>query len=925
MKDNILILKQLQSNTKALKTLYVEDSKEVREQTFRLLKNFFDDIDVAVNGQEGLEKYEEYFNQHNSYYDLIITDINMPYMNGLDLSKNILDINSKQLIVVVSAYNDSKNLQECINLGVTNYLHKPISLSNVVDALNKVVKSIQKNKNSLEHISRVEELNQEFDAVINNFDQYVIASRTDLEGYITYASRAYQILTGYTEKELLKNPHSIMRHPNMPTSLYKNIWNTIKNKKLWKGEIQNLNKNGTSFWIKSKIAPYYNSNGKHVGYSSIKIDITDQKKTQQLSDRVNDLLNNAAEGFLSFDKNLKCESGYSKVCLEIFNMEHITNHNISNLLFKHHTDKKELFKKAINNILKSKDTHNKKLFLSLLPKKIDIYKKIIGIEYKLLKNDRFMIILSDITDKIILEKKLNSQNQINKMITNVVSNKDDFFDIKTEFENFISFIPTDNLDLLHSLHTFKGIFAQKEMLYIVNSIHELESSINSGKEATINSFNILKESFNKDLQIIESYLQEDLSKNKNTHKVSDELLKYIEKKVQSLSKNIDKIDNNISEVLYDINKIRYKPVKNMLNIYPEHVKAMAQKFDKRIYPLEITGKNEIVASSKIRSFIKSLVHVFNNCVDHGIEEDSDIRVKQNKDEVGTIKCDFEQIHNTLIVEISDDGRGIDVDKLVNSAIEKGLKTKDECQLLSENEKLNLIFIDKLSTKQQVSTTSGRGVGMSAVKKSIEELGGRFFIQNSPKNGIRFEFFVPIQDYIPYSKNRTDQEMIIDALMKQSKVLLEETCGIEILSEQEVQNIDDQTLNNHSAKINLSLGCDDTIVICFTKELEQSIADVFIPKGFDEEANKEMIKELPFEINNTITGPSLEYFPKKLGDVNISPPLRLTQQDQELIKNVPEERLLYKITTNVGSLFCILISDNITNKKEKDDIEEIALI
>jgi len=176
----------------------------------------------------------------------------------------------------------------------------------------------------------------------------------------------------------------------------------------------------------------------------------------------------------------------------------------------------------------------------------------------------------------------------------------------------------------------------------------------------------------------------------------------------------------------------------MLSSYPLHIKKVSQKLEKNIYPLEIIGDYGIKVSPKFIPFIKSLIHLFNNSVDHGIEC-AEKRVKNGKDEIGTITCRYQKVGGELVLEISDDGGGIEIEKIVKKSINNGLKTVQECEAMSENEKLELIFEDKLSTKDVATTTSGRGVGMSALKSELEKIGGEVKIENSIGKGVKFVF------------------------------------------------------------------------------------------------------------------------------------------------------------------------------------------
>ena len=113
--------------------------------------------------------------------------------------------------------------------------------------------------------------------MFNEYDENVIASKTNLFGIITYASKAYQEMSGYTEEELLGKPHNIVRHPDMPKEAFEKMWKAIKDDKVWMGEIKNLKKDGSFYWVTAKVTPIYDEHGVKVGYTSIRHDITREK------------------------------------------------------------------------------------------------------------------------------------------------------------------------------------------------------------------------------------------------------------------------------------------------------------------------------------------------------------------------------------------------------------------------------------------------------------------------------------------------------------------------------------------------------------------------------------------------------------------------------------------------------------------------
>jgi PAS domain S-box-containing protein len=120
--------------------------------------------------------------------------------------------------------------------------------------------------------------------LLKNFDKHVIASRTNLKGILTYVSEAFCKINGFTKEELIGKPQSIGRHPDMPASFFENLWDTITEGKQWRGEIKNLTKDGDTYWVDVLISPDFDDDGKIIGYSAIRHDITAQKALQALSD-----------------------------------------------------------------------------------------------------------------------------------------------------------------------------------------------------------------------------------------------------------------------------------------------------------------------------------------------------------------------------------------------------------------------------------------------------------------------------------------------------------------------------------------------------------------------------------------------------------------------------------------------------------------
>lgn len=245
-----------------LKLLYVEDDLDVVSSLIEVLEEIFDEVIIAKNGAEALALYEIYD------IDMIITDINMPNMNGIELIKHIRKENESIPIIMTTAQNESSFLIESIKLKVDGYILKPLNIFELIEDIDKQIEKLQVKKELEQSKKSLEEYKQAI-------DDSAIVSKTDPQGIITYVNKAFCEITGYTEEELLGKSHNIVRHPDTPSSVFKVLWTTIQNKKPWNGIIKNKKKDGTPYYVKTSISPIIDNKGEVVEYIGIRQDITE--------------------------------------------------------------------------------------------------------------------------------------------------------------------------------------------------------------------------------------------------------------------------------------------------------------------------------------------------------------------------------------------------------------------------------------------------------------------------------------------------------------------------------------------------------------------------------------------------------------------------------------------------------------------------
>ncbi|REL35313.1 chemotaxis protein CheA [Thalassotalea euphylliae] len=210
-------------------------------------------------------------------------------------------------------------------------------------------------------------------------------------------------------------------------------------------------------------------------------------------------------------------------------------------------------------------------------------------------------------------------------------------------------------------------------------------------------------------------------------------------KVEKLTAGLEQLLQNTKELQESVMRIRMLPISFAFNRFPRLIHDLAKKTGKDI-ELIINGENTELDKTVMEQIGDPLVHLVRNAVDHGIEP-ADKRLAAGKSAQGTIWLDAYHQGGSIVIEIKDDGGGINREAVFNKALEKGLI--DANASLTDQQVFDLIFEPGFSTAQAVSDISGRGVGMDVVKKNIQALGGRIQVDSVPGEGSTFKVYLPL--------------------------------------------------------------------------------------------------------------------------------------------------------------------------------------
>jgi two-component system, chemotaxis family, sensor kinase CheA len=208
-----------------------------------------------------------------------------------------------------------------------------------------------------------------------------------------------------------------------------------------------------------------------------------------------------------------------------------------------------------------------------------------------------------------------------------------------------------------------------------------------------------------------------------------------------LESAFERLSTCVADMRDAISKTRMQRVDRLFTAIPRMVRDLGRELGKRI-DLILEGGDVEMDREMVEMVVDPLTHIVRNSIDHGIETPEQ-RCALGKPEAGTLRLQARQSGNQIVIEVSDDGRGIDTGRLVEKAIAAGKLSRDAAAKMSEAEKLDLIFQAGLSTAQAVTAISGRGVGMDVVRANVERIGGVIALHNQPGRGLRIVLRVPL--------------------------------------------------------------------------------------------------------------------------------------------------------------------------------------
>lgn len=210
---------------------------------------------------------------------------------------------------------------------------------------------------------------------------------------------------------------------------------------------------------------------------------------------------------------------------------------------------------------------------------------------------------------------------------------------------------------------------------------------------------------------------------------------------QSVNEQIEYLENVTTNLHESVMKVRMVPIESVVSKFPRMIRDLSKKLDKKM-ELYMTGEETELDRTVVDEIGDPLMHLLRNSADHGLES-AELRMQRGKPAVGSIFLDAYQDGNNVVIEVRDDGNGIDVEAVKGKALERGVITPEQAVNMTDKEIIDLLFLPSFSTAKKVTDVSGRGVGLDVVKSKIEALSGEVEVKSKLGEGSTWTIRLPL--------------------------------------------------------------------------------------------------------------------------------------------------------------------------------------
>lgn len=460
-----------------------------------------------------------------------------------------------------------------------------------------------------------------------------------------------------------------------------------------------------------------------------------------------EILDNLTSGFFTIRKDLSIGMTTSKACETIFSNEIAGKQigDIFNLVDKQEPNLELALEQLFENILPFS------VNISLLKKQFETKDgKIIDFHYTTVFDAdeepmKIIVVATDISETVAKQQAMQKQVNHNKSLINIITNMESFSSFLNHYreETLLLKVSSKLKESKRLLHTLKGNSSIFGIEVISKRIHEMETNLTNFGDNEESAIKEIK-SYALELEdLMRNYLVENHAVLQiDFDKDREEEYNFEKSHIDALYGLCSQLTDDIRrkfEVILDLHKLAN--ISTFTSIYQNIIAKLSAKLNKKI-ELKISGEDLKIDKKSYEQIFENLVHAITNACDHGIEQ-PDMRADLGKPVTGHIELDFSKTAaNELLISVKDDGRGLDTERLRSLAIKNNIFTPEEAASKPPEEIYELIFHDGLSTAKKVSQTSGRGVGMAALKEAAEALDGTIKVSSLKDQGALIQITIP---------------------------------------------------------------------------------------------------------------------------------------------------------------------------------------
>ncbi len=290
---------------------------------------------------------------------------------------------------------------------------------------------------------------------------------------------------------------------------------------------------------------------------------------------------------------------------------------------------------------------------------------------------------------------------------------------------------------------------------------------------------------------------------------------------QEFTEQIEYLESVTTSLHESVMKVRMVPIESVVTKFPRMIRDLSKKLNKKM-ELYMTGEETELDRTVVDEIGDPLMHLLRNAADHGLES-AELRKERGKPEVGSIFLDAYQDGNNVVIEVRDDGNGIDAQAVKNKAIERGVVTPEQAELMSEKEIIDLLFSAGFSTAKVVSDVSGRGVGLDVVKSKIESLSGEVEVKSKLGEGSTWIIRLPLTLAII-------QALMVDIGEEKYAISLGSIQTIENISKEDIKLVQTKEVINLRGTVIPLIRLDEILDIPHSNEEREDLIVVIVKKG-----------------------------------------------------------------------------------------------